>query len=71
MLDSKQNATDSMSMIAALAWLGQQTSHSLQSLCLISCNAIYYYAGFYSQFLIFQKETCAKMTALAFFTSGH
>ena len=49
-----------MSVIAVLASLGQQTSHSLQSLYLISCNAIYYYAGFYSQFLIFQKVMSAQ-----------
>ena len=28
---------------AALASLGQQTSHSLQSLCFIPCNATYYF----------------------------
>ena len=40
---SKQNTTDSTSVNASLALLGHQTSHSLQSLCFIPCNAIYYF----------------------------
>ena len=40
---SKQNKTDSTSVNAYLTSLGQQTSHSSQSLCFIPSNAIYYY----------------------------
>ena len=40
---SKQNTTDSTSMNTALISLGQQTSHSLQSLCFVPSNAMYYY----------------------------
>ena len=42
MHQSKQNTMDSMSVNAALASLGQQTSHSLQSLCFIPRNVIVY-----------------------------
>ena len=41
---SKQNTADATRVIAALASLGLQTSHSLQSLCFVPCNAIYYFS---------------------------
>ena len=41
MHDLKQSTTDSTRVNAALAFLGEQTSHQLQSLCFIPCNAIY------------------------------
>ena len=40
---SKQNTAKAIRVIAALAPLGQQTSHSLQSLCFAPCNVIYYF----------------------------
>ena len=40
---SKQNTAKAIRVIAALASLGQQTSHSLQSLCFAPCNVIYYF----------------------------
>ena len=40
---SKQNTANATRVIAALASLGQQTSHSLQSLCFALCNVIYYF----------------------------
>ena len=39
---SEQNTAKAIRVIAALASLGQQTSHSLQSLCFAPCNVIYY-----------------------------
>ena len=39
---SKQNTAKAIRVIEALASLGQQTSHSLQSLCFAPCNVIYY-----------------------------
>ena len=45
---SKQNTAIAMSVkFAALVSLGQQTSHSLQSLCFAPCNVIYYLALLY------------------------
>ena len=40
---SKRNTADATGMNVALASLGQQTSLSLQSLCFVPCNAIYYF----------------------------
>ena len=42
---SEQNTMDSMNANATLASLGQQTSHPLQSLCFIPCNALYYFSS--------------------------
>ena len=40
---SKQNTAKAIRVIVALASLGQQTLHSLQSLCFAPCNVIYYF----------------------------
>ena len=40
---SKQKTAKAIRVIATLASLGQQTSHSLQSLCFAPCNVIYYF----------------------------
>ena len=40
---SKQNTADATRVTAAFVSLGQQTSHSLQSLCFVPCNAIFYF----------------------------
>ena len=40
---SKQNTAKAIHVTAALASLGQQTLHSLQSLCFAPCNIIYYF----------------------------